>query len=432
MKQVYMSFSADIIHKGHIDIIQKAAALGAVTAGVLTDKVVASYKRFPLLGFEERMGILENIKGISRVVPQHELEYENNLRQLKPDYVVHGDDWREGIQKPVRDNVLATLAEIGGELVEFPYSRTQTHNALEQNARRQLAMPDLRRGRLRSLLGMKPTLRIIEAHSGLTGLIAENTLVFSAGKSHQFDGMWLSSLCDATGRGKPDMELVDMTSRLRTIDEVMEVTTKPILFDGDTGGLPEHFAYNIKTLERMGVSAVVIEDKVGLKKNSLFGAKAAQRQDTIENFCEKIAVGKKALKTQDFMLIARVESLILEQGMEDALARAFAYEKAGADAIMIHSRQKDAGEIFAFCSAFRQRNKTTPLVVVPTAFSQVSEEEFTAHGVNIVIYANQLTRAAVPAMQKTANSILAHHRAQEAEAALMPFEEIIRLIPADE
>lgn len=431
MKTVYMSFSTDMLHSGHIAIIEKAAALGQLTIGVLTDQVIASYKRYPLLSYEERVNMLQSIRGVYRTVEQNSLSYADNLRKLRPDYVVHGDDWKSGVQKPIRDEVVSILNEYGGELVEYPYSNDERYRALEQRSREHLSIPDIRRGRLRDLLAMKPTVSILEAHSGITGLIAENTVVVKEGKAFQFDGMWVSSLCDSTAKGKPDIELVDMSSRLRTIDDIMEVTTKPIILDGDTGGLIEHFVYNIKTLERMGVSAVIIEHKTGLKKNSLFGTEVAQTQDCIEHFCEKIAAGKRALKTKEFMLIARIESLILERGMADALKRAFAYVAAGADGIMIHSRKKSPEEIFEFCERFREKDPVTPIVVVPTSFNTVTEEEFAQRGINIVIYANQLTRSAFPAMQKAARTILENHRAKEADDLCMPIKDILTLIPEE-
>ena len=431
MKTVYMSFSTDMLHSGHIAIIEKAAALGQLTIGVLTDQVIASYKRYPLLSYEERVNMLQSIRGVYRTVEQNSLSYADNLRKLRPDYVVHGDDWKSGVQKPIRDEVVSILNEYGGELVEYPYSNDERYRALEQRSREHLSIPDIRRGRLRDLLAMKPTVSILEAHSGITGLIAENTVVVKEGKAFQFDGMWVSSLCDSTAKGKPDIELVDMSSRLRTIDDIMEVTTKPIILDGDTGGLIEHFVYNIKTLERMGVSAVIIEDKTGLKKNSLFGTEVAQTQDCIEHFCEKIAAGKRALKTKEFMLIARIESLILERGMADALKRAFAYVAAGADGIMIHSRKKSPEEIFEFCERFREKDPVTPIVVVPTSFNTMTEEEFAQRGINIVIYANQLTRSAFPAMQKAARTILENHRAKEADDLCMPIKDILTLIPEE-
>jgi len=430
-KTVYMSFSTDVIHGGHTSIIQKAAQLGELTIGMLTDDVVASYKRFPVLRYEERVKLLESIKGVSRVVPQTSLSYAENLRKLKPDYVVHGDDWVTGFQKPIREEVIKVLAEYGGKLVEYPYTENEEYKKLELSQREQLSMPDVRRGRLRQLLEMKPLVSVLEAHSGITGLIAEKTKVLKDGKTHQFDAMWCSSLCDSTSKGKPDIELLDMSTRLRTVDEIMDVTTKPIIIDGDTGGLTEHFVYNIRTLERMGVSAVIIEDKTGLKKNSLFGTDVVQTQDTIENFCAKISAGKAALKTKDFFLIARIESLILEQGMEDALTRAFAYTNAGANGIMIHSRRKDPSEIFEFCQKFREKDSTTPLVVVPTSFNTVTEDEFARRGVNIVIYANQLTRSGFPAMKKVAETILTNKRAKEADDMCMPIKEILTLIPED-
>ena len=430
-KTVYMSFSTDLIHGGHTSIIQKASELGELTIGMLTDEVVASYRRFPVLKYDERVKLLQSIKGVARVIPQHTLSYAENLHQLKPNYVVHGDDWRTGFQKPIREEVIKILSEYGGELIEFPHTRTEEYERLEQSQRQQLAMPDIRRGRLKELLGMKPLVNVIEAHSGITGLIAEKTMVLQDGKTYQFDAMWVSSLCDSTSKGKPDIELLDLSTRLRTIDEIMDVTTKPIILDADTGGLIEHFVYNIRTLERIGVSAVIIEDKTGLKKNSLFGTEVVQTQDSIENFCAKLSAGKAALKTKEFMLIARIESLILEKGMDDALARAFAYTKAGANGIMIHSRKKDPAEIFEFCKKFRAEDPTTPVVVVPTSFNSVTEEEFTKHGVNIVIYANQLTRSGIPAMQKVAETILMNHRAKEADDMCMSIKEILTLIPED-
>ena len=430
-RTVYMCFSTDMIHSGHIAIIRKAEKLGKLIIGVLSDEAVASYKRFPLLPFEERKSIFENIAGVHAVIEQKTLSYADAIRSLHPTYVVHGDDWKIGFQKPIRDEVVSLLAEYGGQLVEFPYSKDQRFEELDKRSRAQLSMPDFRRSRLKKVIGMKGLVTAIEAHSGITGLIAEQTTVLQDGKTYQFDAMWISSLCDSTAKGKPDIELVDMTSRFRTIDDIMEVTTKPIIFDGDTGGLTEHFVYTVRTLERMGVSMVIIEDKTGLKKNSLFGTEVEQTQDTIENFCEKIKAGQKAKKTTDFMICARIESLILEQGMDDALTRAFAYCDAGVDAIMIHSRKKSPAEIFEFVEKFREHEKTIPVVVVPTSFNTVTEEEFKARGVNVVIYANQLTRTGFPAMQNAARMILEHHRAKECDDICMSIKEIINLIPEE-
>ncbi|WP_373263512.1 phosphoenolpyruvate mutase [Hungatella hathewayi] len=430
-RTVYMCFSTDMLHSGHFDIIKKAKRLGKLIIGVLSDEAIISYKRFPILPFSERKAMFENVSSVYKVVEQKTLSYKDNLEKYKPTYVVHGDDWQSGFQKPVRDEVVSVLASYGGQLVEYPYSKNEKLDALESRARAELSLPDVRRARLKKTLAMKGTITAMEAHSGITGLIVEKTVVHENGEAHQFDAMWVSSLCDSTVKGKPDIELLDMTSRFRTIDDIMEVTTKPIIFDGDTGGLTEHFVYTVRSLERMGVSMIIVEDKTGLKKNSLFGTEVKQTQDSIENFSAKIAAGKRAQKTKDFMICARIESLILERGMEDALERAFAFTAAGADAIMIHSRKKDPAEIFEFLERFRAKDAFTPIVVVPTSFNTVTEEEFKARGVNIIIYANQLTRISFPAMQSAAKLILENHRAKECDDVCMPIKDIITLIPED-
>lgn len=424
--------STDVIHGGHIEIIKRAAELGELTVGVLTDEIVATYKRYPLLSCEERMKIVAGIKGVSAVVKQEDISYREPLRRMRPDYVVHGDDWVTGFQKPVRDECIQLLAEYGGELIEYPYSINTQYDRLEAAARSQLSIPDIRRGRLKWLIEKKGMITCMEAHTGLTGLIAEKTVIMEEGAIRQFDGMWVSSLCDSTIKGKPDTELVDFSSRMNTINDIMEVTTKPIILDGDTGGLTEHFVYTVRSLERVGVSAIIIEDKTGLKKNSLFGTEVPQQQDTIENFCYKIAEGKRAQKTKDFMIIARIESLILEKGIDDALTRARAYVAAGADGIMIHSRRKEPDEVFTFVQQFREENQRAVLVVVPTSYNAVYEEEFKRRGVNVVIYANHLIRSSYPAMQKTAETILRCHRAKEAdEQYCMPIKSILSLIPEE-
>lgn len=430
-RTVYMCFSTDIIHGGHITIIKKAQKLGKLIIGVLSDEAVMSYKRLPLVPASERKKLFENVAGVYKVVDQERLSYKENLEKYKPSIVVHGDDWCTGFQKPIRDEVVSVLASYGGKLVEYPYSNDQKYADIQARTRADLAMPDIRRGRLKRVLETKGLITAMEAHDGITGLIVENTVVHQDGGAHQFDAMWISSLCDSTAKGKPDIELVDMTSRFRTIEDITEVTTKPIIFDGDTGGKTEHFVYTVRSLERLGVSMIIIEDKTGLKKNSLFGTEVVQTQDTIENFSAKIKAGKKAQRTKEFMICARIESLILERGMEDALTRAFAFAEAGADAIMIHSRKKDPSEIQEFIEKFRAKDTTTPIVLVPTSFNSVTEEEWRERGANIIIYANQLMRAEVPAMQKAAEMILENHRAEECDSMLMPFKDIIRLIPTE-
>ncbi len=428
MKKVYTCFCTDVIHEGHLNIIKNAQQYGDVIIGVLSDEAMVKFNRFPTISFEERIQMVKDIEGVSRVVIQNEIMYNTVIAEIQPDYVIHGDNWTSGPMKAIRDNVVALLKEYGGRVIDVPYTYNDNVKRIDDRLKERLAMPELRRKRLKQLLSLRPIVKTIEVHSGLTGLIAEKTIVEHEGEFDQFDAMWISSLCDSTAKGKPDIELVDMTSRFRTIDDVMEVTTKPVIFDGDTGGLIEHFVYTVRSLERMGVSAVIIEDKTGLKKNSLFGTEVAQVQDTIEHFCEKIAAGKKVQLTDDFMIIARIESLILEQGMDDAMNRALAYVKAGADGIMIHSRKEDPDEILEFCDRFRLEDKETPIVVVPSSFNSVKESELAEHGVNIVIYANQLTRSAFPAMEQTARDILKYHRALEVDSRLMPIKDIISLI----
>ncbi len=428
MKTVYTCFCTDVIHAGHLNIIEEAHKRGKVIVGCLSDEALIRYNKFPTLSLDERMKLYRGIDGVEEVVIQNDMLYDDVIEKIKPDIVVHGDNWKVGPEKAIRDHVASLLAKTGGKLVDIPYTYDENVKKIDLQLREKLSMPEYRRRRLRQLIKMTPVVKVMEAHSGLTGLIVEKTVVEHGGKLDQFDAMWVSSLCDSTAKGKPDIELVDMTSRFRTIDDIMEVTTKPIIFDGDTGGLTEHFVYTVRSLERMGVSAVIIEDKKGLKKNSLFGTEVEQTQATIEEFSAKIEAGKKAKLTDDFMIIARIESLILEKGMEDALTRARAFVAAGADGIMIHSRKKEPDEIVEFCDRFREEDKDTPIVVVPSSFNVITEEELASHGVNIVIYANQLTRAAFPAMQKTAEDILRYHRAKEVDDRLMPIKDIITLI----
>lgn len=428
MSTVYTCFCTDVIHEGHLNIIRESQKYGDVIVGVLTDSEMIRFNRFPTKTTKERVSMVEQIPGIKKVIIQETIMYNSIVEEIQPDYIVHGDNWKDPGMLMIRENILSLLGQYGGKLIEVPYTYNPVIQKIDRQMMEKLSMPEFRRKRLRKVLGIVPIVKTIEVHSGLTGLIAEKTIVTNCEAIDQFDAMWVSSLCDSTDKGKPDIELVDMTSRFRTINDVMEVTTKPIIFDGDTGGLTEHFVYTVRSLERMGVSAIIIEDKTGLKKNSLFGTGVEQTQDSIDSFSAKIRAGKQAQLSEDFMIIARIESLILEKGMEDALSRAFAFRDAGADGIMIHSRQKDADEIFEFCDRFRERDRSTPLVVVPTSFNTVTEQQFIEHGINIVIYANQLLRAAVPAMKRAAEEILLHHRAYEIDAELMPFNEIITMI----
>jgi len=428
-KKVYIGMSADIVHPGHLNIIKEGAKLGKVVVGVLTDEAIASYKRLPYLDFEQRKLIVESLKGVEKVIPQTTLDYGPNLIMEKPDFVVHGDDWKEGVQQVTRQNVINTISEWGGKVIDIPYTKGISSTKLNERVKSIGTTPEIRMKRLRRLIQSKPIVRILESHSGLTGLIAENAKVNINGIEQEFDGMWSSSLTDSTSKGKPDIEAVDITTRMHGLNDTLECTTKPVIYDGDTGGKTEHFVFTVRTLERHGISAVIIEDKTGLKKNSLFGTDVAQTQDTIEDFSAKIRSGKNAQVTDDFMIIARVESLILGKTVENALERAFAYVKAGADGVMIHSKEKSGMDIKEFCDKFRDQDKNTPLVVVPSTFNHITEEEFNQWGINIVIYANHMLRASYPAMMDVAKSILSNSRSYESNDKCMPIKEILELIP---
>ena len=429
VKKVYVSMIADLLHAGHINILNKAKKYGDVTVGLLTSTAINELNDTVYLKYQQRADVVKSLSMVVDVVPQESASYKDNLTKIKPDFVVHGDDWKDGKQSKYRQEVIDLLSEWGGELIEVKYSSDISDKNLKNQLMKLGVTTVHRLGRLRQLIKNKPIVRILEAHNALSALIAENTVVERNGENVSFDGIWSSSLTDSTAKGKPDIEAIDMTSRINAVNDVFEVTTKPMIFDADTGGKTEHFEFTVKSLERTGVSAVVIEDKTGLKKNSLFGNDVTQTQDSIENFCNKISRGKTAQISDDFMIIARIESLILEAGMEDALIRAEAYIKAGADGIMIHSRHKDPAEIMEFMQKFRVTDTITPVLVVPTSFNAVTVEEFIDMGVNVVVTANHMLRAAYPAMLNVAKSVLENGRSLEAEPNCMSIKEILEFIP---
>ena len=429
MKKVYIGMSADIIHPGHLNIIKKGQELGEVTIGLLTDQAISSYKRLPYLTYDQREEILNNIKGVVNVIKQDTLDYTENLKIIKPDYVVHGDDWKEGVQRSTREKVVKTLKKWNGQVIDIPYTKGINSTLLQGKIMDIGTTPDIRRKRLKRLIESKAIVRILESHSGLTGLIIENTKVESKGKIIEFDGMWSSSLTDSTSKGKPDIEAVDLTTRLQPINDMLETTTKPLIYDGDTGGKTEHFVFTVRTLERLGVSAIIIEDKTGLKKNSLFGTEIKQTQDSIENFSNKIKTGKLSQITNDFMIIARVESFILGNTLEDAIVRSKSYVESGADGIMIHSKEKSGEDIKSFCESFRKFNQVTPIIIVPSTFNHIKESEFIKWGVNVVIYANHMLRSSYPAMLDVAKSILINERSSDCDDLCLPIKEILTLIP---
>ena len=428
-KRVYLGLTADIIHPGIINIINEGAKHGQLIIGLLTDSAIVSHKRLPYLTYEQRKQVVENIKGVSKVVPQEDWSYIPNLKKLKPDFIIHGDDWKSGSLSKIRDEVIEVMKEWGGEVIEVPYTKGIDSSALASNMHSIGTTPEIRMKTLRRLIEAKPIVRIMEAHSGLSGLIIENLEVQKDDGIHRYDGMWSSSLTDSTSKGKPDIEAVDLTTRLQTLTDILECTTKPIIYDGDTGGKTEHFVFTVRTLERNGVSAIIIEDKVGLKKNSLFGTEAKQELADVEDFCHKISEGKKAQVTKDFMIIARLESLIAGHSVDEALERAFAYVKAGADGVMIHSKEKHGNDIKEFCERFRKEYEKVPIVLVPTTYNQFTEKELASWGANIIIYANHMLRASYPAMLKAAQTILEAERSLEVNDMCLSIKQILELIP---
>jgi phosphoenolpyruvate phosphomutase len=429
-KTVYLGMVGDIMHPGLINIINEGAKYGNVMIGLYTDKAIATHERLPYLSYEQRKNVIENIRGVSSIVPQDEWSYVPNLLKYKPDYIIHGDDWQYNSMKYIRDEVFKVMETLGGEVIEIPYTKGISSSSLKGAIDSLGVTPQVRMASLRRLISAKPIVRILESHNGLTGLIAEHTSVEVNGQHREFDGMWASSLTDSTSKGKPDIEAVDLTTRLHDLNDTLEVTTKPVIYDGDTGGKVEHFVFTVRTLERLGISAVIIEDKVGLKQNSLFGTDAIQTQDTIEGFCNKIKAGKDAQITRDFMIISRCESLIAGKPVDDALERCHAYVAAGADGVMIHSKNKSGEDIKEFCQRFREKDAHTPIVAVPTTYNQFTEEELAEWGINIVIYANHMLRAAYPAMVKCAERILETSRSLEAsDEYCMPIKQILNLIP---
>ncbi len=429
MKKVYLGMIGDIMHPGLINIINEATKYGEVMIGLYTDKAIATHKRLPYLTYEQRKAVIENIKGVAEVVPQDEWSYVANLRKYKPDFIIHGDDWKTNSDREIRQDVFDVMEEIGGQVIEIPYTQGINSTALAEEIKSIGVTPEVRLKTLRRLINAKPVVRILEAHDGLCGLIIENLQIETSKGMQSFDGMWSSSLTDSTSKGKPDIEAVDLTTRMQDLTNILECTTKPIIYDGDTGGKIEHFVFTVRTLERNGISCVIIEDKVGLKKNSLFGTDVLQELDTIEGFCAKIKAGKAAQVTDDFMIVSRCESLIAGMGVDDALERALAYVEAGADGVMIHSKDKSGEDIKEFCTRFRQVHKLVPIIVVPTTYNQFTEDELHSWGINVVIYANHMLRAAYPAMVKVATSILEHERSLEASEYCMPIKQILELIP---
>ena len=427
-KKVYVSLSADVLHEGHINIIKTASKYGYLIIGLLTDEAISSYRRLPHLNYKQREYIVKNIKYVDEVIPQKSLDHTSNLIKIKPDYVVHGDDWKSGILKETRKQVLKTLKRWGGVLIEPKYTKNISSKKIKEKIIKLGTTPDIRRSKLKRLLNSKKLIRVLEAHNPISGMIIENLQITKSGKLDEFDGMWSSSLTDSVSRGMPDNQSVDYSTRINGISEIFNVTTKPLIFDIDNGGQIDHLKFVVKKLDSLGVSALIMEDKIGLKKNSLFKDQSNVKQDTINNFTNKIKKAKNSLVGEDFLIISRIESLILNKPVSDALKRAIAYSKAGADCIMIHSKDKDPKKIFEFSKKFLKTKHFKPLIAVPSSYSKTYEKQLIKNGFKIVIYANHMLRAAHASMIDTAKKILTHNRGYEAEKNITSIKDIIELV----
>jgi len=430
-KKVYVGLAVDIVHEGHINILKIANSYGEVTVGLLTDEAIASYKNIPHLNYNRRKIIIQNIKYVKKVIPQNTLDYVPNLILIKPDFVVHGDDWKKGVQKKTRDKVIKTLKKWSGRLIEPKYTKNISSTIIKNKISELGTLPQNRVDKLKRLMSTKDIVRILESHNSLTGLIIEKLEVINKNKNIEFDGMWSSSLTDSVTKGKPDNSSLDFSARISSLNDMMDVTTKPLVFDADNGGQLEHLPFLVRSLERSGVSAMIMEDKIGLKKNSLFKNQTGTKQDKPQIFAKKIKKICNSRQSKDFMVVARIESFIVGKGLNDALKRAEIYSKAGADAILIHSKEKTPKEIFAFAKEFKKSKNFIPLVSVPSTYSKVYEKDLIKNGFKLVIYANQLLRAAYPAMQKVARLILEKRRAFEVDKKIIPIKEIINLIKND-
>ena len=426
-KIVYVPLAVDILHSGHLNVIDKAKKYGKVVIGLLSDSAVAEYKNIPSLSYNERYRIVKSLKNVSKILKQDSWNYTKVLNSLKPDFFVHGDDWKTGIQKKTRQNVINLLKKNKGKLIEIPYTNNISSSSIKSNLINHLT-PTTRVSILKRLLDSKKLVRVLESHSPLSGLIAENIKFKKKKKLEQFDAMWSSSLTDSSVKGKPDNQSLDFSSRFSGLGDILDVTTKPIIFDADNGGRLEHLTFTIRSLERLGVSAIMIEDKIGLKKNSLFKDQTGAKQDTIKDFCKKIELIKKTRSSKDFLIGARIESFILGKGLNDGLKRAKAYSEAGADIILIHSKEKNPKEIFSFSKIFNKTKHRKPLVSVPSTYSKTTESMLIKNGFKIVIYANHMLRAAYPAMENAARNILKNQRSFELESKISSVKEVINLI----
>lgn len=284
---------------------------------------------------------------------------------------------------------------------------------------------------LKQLIKKRGFLRIIEVHNGLSALIAEQISVKEkSGGILSFDGFWESSLTDSASRGLPDIEIINLDSRLETINEILYITSKPLIVDCDTGGDINHFEYMVQKLEDAGVVMVIVEDKTFPKRNSLTNSNHILEDKDI--FAEKIKRGIAVRKSNNFMIIARLEGLIAGHSMEETLGRAEAFLKAGADGIMIHSRKNEPTEILEFASLYKKLPKSLIkgkiLVCVPTTYNKITAKELAKSGFNLIIYANHLLRSSYRAMEKICKTILLNDRSFEAESLCVSLKNLFRAV----
>jgi phosphoenolpyruvate phosphomutase len=428
-KTVFVVMSAEIFHPGHLNIIKVARDLGEVTVGLATDRFNARYKRLTLMSYEDRKAIVENINGVKNVIAQDTLDLAPILRELRPDYFVHGDDWKFGPLKAVRQQVLEVMQEWGGVLVEPPYTEGISSTKLNAAWRSIGATPETRIRHFRRMLEFQPVVRLLEVHNSLSGIIIERTLVEGNERDKEFDGMWYSDLTDSLAKGKPNSSFVDLTSRINTIHGILESTTKPLIVEAGNGGITEHFVSTVKTLERLGVSAVVIADKVGYE-GAVFSLNGNEPvQEDVNDFARKIASGKKTQVNKDFSIITQINSLVMHEDVENALRRARVYIEAGVDALMIHSNVETLTDFFEFCRSYRNLEDKVPLLAAIPARSSLDEDQLISAGVQFIVYPDQLLRAAYTSMLNAAKTLLIQARASDVDELYAPISEICDFVP---
>jgi len=422
-KTVYVGMVGDMLHVGHINILKTAARLGRVTVGVLTDRAVVGYKRLPLLAFEDRVRVVESIADVAAVVPQKTLSYVENLRALRPDYVVHGDDWRYGDQvSRARAEVIATLGEWGGELVEVAYTKGISSTAIHRSGAADALFSGTRQGRLRRLLAAKPTLRIVEAHSGLSAKIAAE--VRGPDGATGFDAVWQSGLTDAIHRGKSDGGAVDRGRRLQAVEEILDAGPLPLIYDGRAAGRPETVFDLTRALDKAGVSALCLGDRSDPDRTG-------PEMSPAETVAQIEAV-RAACPTGAVMAISRIVVAAPGNGgsgaLDRALDRALALLEAGSDAVMFDSAADTAEPILDIAARLRRQRRDVPLFAAQSDRWGAPIHRFENAGIDAVVYETHLLRATVAPMRRAATALLAEGTGPAPD--LTPLPELRGLFPS--